>query len=80
MRALLLILFIALVLITPARAEELVFNAIPLTKVTSSTDITKRGLLSESERNEYRVLITKEGNSYFWATRKNRPLTTQSIK
>jgi hypothetical protein len=74
MRVLLLTLFITLVLFSPVQAEEVVFNASPLTRVTSSAYLTKRDLLSESERKEHPVLITKKGNRYFWANRNNRPL------
>lgn len=74
MRSLILASFIVLVFFVQTHAEQLVFNAIPLTRVTSSADSTARESLSESESYEYRVLITKEGNNYLWATRENRYL------
>ena len=74
MRALLLTLLISLSLSSQVQAEEVVFDATPLTRVTSSAHLTKRETLSQSERKEHRVSIKKKGNSYFWANRKNRPL------
>jgi hypothetical protein len=74
MRSLILASFIVLVFLVPTRAEQVVFNAYPLTRVTSSADSTSRESLTESKGNEYRVIITKEGNNYLWATRENRHL------
>jgi hypothetical protein len=74
MRTLILTLLISLGLSSPVQAKEVVFDATPLTRVTSSAHLTKRETLSKSERKEHRVLIEKKGNSYFWANRKSLPL------
>lgn len=57
-----------------AEAEEVVFNALPTSKVSSEAQETSRELLNESKRHEFRLLITKNGNEYLWVSRENRPL------
>ena len=74
MLTLILTLLISLGLSSQVQAKEVVFNATPLTRVTSSAHSTKRETLNESERKGHPVLITKKGKSYFWANQKNRPL------
>ena len=74
MRALLLTVLISLGLSSQVQAKEVVFNAAPLTRVTSSAHLTKRENLNERERKGHPVLITKKGKSYFWASQKSRPL------
>lgn len=59
---------------TSVSAEQVVFNAIPASRVDSSAEKTTRQVLDESKRNEFRLLITKVGDQYFWATRENKPL------
>jgi hypothetical protein len=72
--ALLAILFGA----AAAHAQVLVLNGLPSSKVESSSAETKREVLPQSKQLESRVLITKEGGNYFWASRGNRPLVYRS--
>ena len=74
MWTLILTLLISLGLSSQVQAKEVVFNATPLKRVTSSAHLTKRETLNESERKGHPVLITKKGKSYFWENQKNRPL------
>ena len=59
---------------TEVQASTVVLNATPTSRVDSDSSVTTRIILSESEQNEYRVLIVKDGEKYFWATRENREL------
>jgi hypothetical protein len=69
------IFFICLLLITStASGEEIVLNATPVSRVTSSIESTAREELTISQGNEYRLLITKDGNDYVWSTRENTNL------
>ena len=63
-----------LFLVTGAHAEQIVINALPVSKVTSGSEKTSRELLDESKRSEARLLITRKGKKYVWASRENRPL------
>jgi len=67
-----------LVIIVPAVSiggtESIVLNGIPLTQSKSNIQESQNYQLSESQQNEYRLLITKIGENYFWKTRENRPL------
>jgi len=71
-----IVLAIGLILIFSAQvcASTLVLNATPEIRVDSGSGATTRKILSESEQNGYRVLIVKDGEQYFWATRENRKL------
>ena len=57
-----------------ALAQMVVLNGVPTSKVESSSAETKREVLAQGKQLEARVLITKEGGNYFWASRGNRPL------
>jgi len=74
MRALLLTVLISLGLSSQVQAKEVVFNATPLSRVTSSAHLTNRETLNEREKKGHPVLITKKGKNYFWASQKSRPL------
>ena len=71
-----IVIVVGLILIFSAQvcASTVVLNATPETRVDSDSGSTTRKILSESEQNEYRVLIVKDGEKYFWATRENREL------
>jgi hypothetical protein len=70
-----LALFAALTLVaTFAQAQTLVLNGIPTSKVQSSSGTTEREVLPQAKQLEARVLITKQGGNYFWASRGNRAL------
>ena len=61
------------------QTEIVILNGIPLVQCSSSIEDSRHFPLTESQQLESRVLITKKGNKYFWATRGNRELTkTQS--
>ena len=55
-------------------AAELVLNGLPNSSVASSKSGTKREVLKKSNQLEYRVMITKEGEQYYWASRGNKKL------
>ena len=46
-------------------SENLVLNGTPVTKVSSSFEDTHRIILSESEQNEFRLLITSKDGTYY---------------
>jgi len=54
--------------------ESIVFSGYPISGVTSSADSTSQRAISGDEATEYRVLIVKIGNRYFWASRENKEL------
>lgn len=73
------IILIFLPSISFGQGEIIVLNGIPSVQATCSFDDCKHFPLSESQKLESRVLITKKNNKYFWATRGGRELTkTQS--
>ena len=57
-----------------AQAQTLVLNGLPTSKVESSSAATEREVLAQAKQLEARVLITKDGGNYVWASRGNRPL------
>lgn len=65
------------VLIAPAGPNDryhVVLSAMPETLVASSSKGTDRTVLSSEERQESRVTVVKDGESYYWANRDNREL------
>jgi hypothetical protein len=72
-----LALFLILLVPTLAYSEIVVLNAVPDSKVISSSDGTERITLSQSQRNEFRLLITQKNGKYFWSTRENKELILQ---
>ena len=76
-----LLFFVIIVMPAPTlQADEIiVLNGTPIIQSKGNPEESNNKQLSESQRNEYRLLITKDGDKYFWTTRKNRPLIkTQS--
>lgn len=69
------IIILILPLIAFAQGELVVLNGLPLVQATCSIEDCKHFTLSESQRLESRVLITKKNNKYLWASRGNRELT-----
>ncbi len=55
-------------------ASTVVINGLPAKKVMSDIDGTESVILSEKERLSYRLLITKKGKKYVWASRENKEL------
>lgn len=57
------------------RAEDtVVFEGYPISRVSSNEDTTEREELTEAESKEYRVLIVKRDDKYFWASREDTEL------
>ena len=53
-------------------AEIVVLNGLPDSRVISNAYGTQREQLSEGKQHEFRILITKKDDRYYWATRENR--------
>lgn len=62
---------------SPGIAQTIVLTAKPTAKVESGDASTERYVLSESEREKYRVIITRRDGRYFWSSRENRELIYQ---
>lgn len=58
-----------------ANEEKVVFRGIPIIQCNSSFEKSRNHQLNESQQLESRVLITKVGNKYIWASRKNIELS-----
>ena len=54
--------------------DTVVFEGYPFSRVLSTAEETKREELSEAQSKEYRVLIVKRGEKYFWASREDKEL------
>jgi hypothetical protein len=61
-----------LLLISPTVAfgsnESVVLNGVPIVQSKGNIQQSENFQLSESQQNEYRLLITRNGEEYFWAT------------
>jgi hypothetical protein len=55
-------------------AQEIVFQAKPKARVSSGPDKTNREILTESQKNEFKITITKTDDEYYWTTRGNKQL------
>jgi len=73
----LIIIVIAVIFPTFALGEQelVVFRGMPLIQCNSSFTESSNYQLNESQQIESRLLITKKGDKYIWASRKNRELT-----
>ena len=74
MKIVLSLLFILLPTIAFSATEVVVLNGIPIVQSKGNIQQSENLKLSEIQQNEYRLLITKKGDDYFWTTRENRPL------
>lgn len=74
LRVIILALLITFCFSKVGYSESLVLNGTPVTKVSSSFEDTHRIILSESEQNEFQLLITSKDGTYYWASRDNREL------
>lgn len=54
--------------------STVVVNGLPMKKVMSDIEGTESVTVSEKERLSYRLLITKKGKKYVWASRENKDL------
>ncbi|PIS37312.1 MAG: hypothetical protein COT35_06680 [Nitrospirae bacterium CG08_land_8_20_14_0_20_52_24] len=71
---LVLLILIFLPSLSSAQSKIVVLNGIPLVQCKSSIEGSHNINLTGSEQNEYRVLIIKRGEKYFWSSRENREL------
>jgi len=69
-----LLILIFLPSLSSAQSKIVVLNGIPLVQCKSSIEGSHNINLTGSEQNEYRVLIIKRGEKYFWSSRENREL------
>lgn len=70
MRALLVaVLFPAVAL------ADTVIDAVPKSRVVATPEGSQRAVLSGGKQHELRLIITKTGGVYYWASRGNSPLT-----
>lgn len=74
MRALIFTVVLAFVWSAAYADESIVFSGYPGSKVESNETSTARYDLTRDEGMEYRVLITKRGDKYYWASRENKEL------
>lgn len=76
MRKIFILLFLLLLSpsITFGANESVVLNGVPIVQSKGNIQQSENSQLSENQQKEYRLLITKYGEDYFWATRENRPL------
>ena len=71
---LLVSVIILLVFAAPSVSAQLVLNAAPTVRVVSGDSATERMVLSESEQEEFRIVITTRNGRYFWASREGAEL------
>jgi hypothetical protein len=71
------ILFVAIILIpTISMSNDLVFHGKPFKRsIIQEMAESSDSVLTDAEGIEYEVKIIKRGDMYFWASRKNTPLT-----
>lgn len=75
MKKITLSLLLICVFIGPSSAADtVVLNGTPLIQAKGNVELSENVSLSESQQNEYRLIITKNDKNYYWATRENRPL------
>ena len=54
--------------------DKVVFSGVPDSRVISGVDKQSRAVLSNAERAEYRVVITKRDGKYYWTSREDKEL------
>lgn len=59
---------------TAAYAETVVFEGLPQMANYSSPQETFNITVTGADQSTYKCVITKEGGSYFWASRENKPM------
>lgn len=65
---------LSLIVSQASAQREVVLNGLPLFRATCTAGDCKTERLTESQRNEFRVLITRADGEYSWDTRENRAL------
>ncbi len=68
-------MFLLLPTVAFSSSEYLVLNGIPIVQSKGNIQQSENVKLTESQQNEYRLLITKKGDDCFWTSRENRPLS-----
>lgn len=63
-----------LIIVIPSWADE-VFVGIPLAKTELSGEYLERTKLDKDDQLEFKVIIVKEGDRFFWKTREMKELT-----
>ena len=63
-----------LIIVIPSWAEE-VFVGIPLAKTELSGEQLQRTQIDKNDQLEFKVIIVKEGDRFFWKTREMKELT-----
>jgi hypothetical protein len=72
-----IILFVVVMSFNQSNGQSpstVVVNGLPMKKVISDIEGTESVTVSEKERLSYRLLITKKGKQYVWASRDNKEL------
>jgi len=66
-------IIIGLLLLLPFSviAKKVEFEGYPVKKIETNENSSNTSLLSKAQRIEYKVVIVKEGEKYYWATRGN---------
>lgn len=65
---------VALLVSASAAAAETEFEGTPQTKVEVTLGATTSEAVPRDEREKRRVVITRDGDKYYWASRNNTPL------
>lgn len=66
-------IIIGLLLVLPfsAIAKDVVFEGFPVKKIETNENSSNTSLLSKEQSTEYKVVIVKDGEKYYWETRGN---------
>lgn len=67
--------FLAAMLFPVIALADTVIDAVPKSRVLATPDGSQRDVLPTAKQHESRVIITKIGGKYYWATRGNAQLT-----
>jgi hypothetical protein len=59
---------------TQALGAQLEFLGEPVTKIEISNGVSSSSAIQPAEAREYRAVITREGDQYFWASRGKIPM------
>lgn len=69
-----LLLFVTTLAFGHAAGSELEFEGVPMSKIEVSDGVVQNTTISGDKAREFRVVIAREGDRYFWASRDNLPL------
>ena len=65
---------VACLLSLPAWGKQVVLKGYPFARVVSTPDTCYREVLDIGQRNEFMLLVSKDGEKYVWETRAEREL------